>query len=110
MGLVFQDKNKVEQISDRVAIVVYLNKNYEKSFLYKFGNLIYASPKNDYAIMYISESKAKKIITMLTENKFVKSVEISKYNDLDFSSEHTSELMNNLKTTAENKLKNGEEF
>ncbi|MCT7885810.1 MAG: DUF2129 domain-containing protein, partial [Lactobacillus iners] len=25
MGLVFQDKNKVEQISDRVAIVVYLN-------------------------------------------------------------------------------------
>ena len=45
MGLVFQDKNKVEQISDRVAIVVYLNKNYEKSFLYKFGNLIYASPK-----------------------------------------------------------------
>ena len=110
MGLVFQDKNKVEQISDRVAIVVYLNKNYEKSFLYKFGNLIYASPKNDYSIMYISESKAKKIITMLTENKFVKSVEISKYNDLDFSSEHTTELMKNLKTTAENKLKNGEEF
>lgn len=32
MGLVFQDKNKVEQISDRVAIVVYLNKNYEKKF------------------------------------------------------------------------------
>ncbi|EFO70878.1 hypothetical protein HMPREF9211_1470 [Lactobacillus iners LactinV 01V1-a] len=47
---------------------------------------------------------------MLTENKFVKSVEISKYNDLDFSSEHTTELMKNLKTTAENKLKNGEEF
>ena len=72
MGLVFQDKNKVEQIGDRVAIIVYLNKNYEKSFLYKFGN--------------------------------------SKYNDLDFSSEHTTELMKNLKTTAENKLKNGEEF
>lgn len=110
MGLVFQDKNKVEQIGDRVAIIVYLNKNYEKSFLYKLGNLIYASQKNDYAIMYISESKAQKIITMLTENKFVKSVEISKYNDLDFSSEHTTELMKNLKTTAENKLKNGEEF
>ncbi|MCT7729204.1 MAG: DUF2129 domain-containing protein, partial [Lactobacillus iners] len=68
-----------------------------QGFLYKFIiGYVFGTPQ--------------KIITMLTENKFVKSVEISKYNDLDFSSEHTTELMKNLKTTAENKLKNGEEF
>lgn len=100
MGLVFKQDDD-QRLQARSSIIVWLKKANDQYKLRHYGDIVYFSRKNNFTILYCDTTKAKKIINDLSKKDFVKKVELSRHGQLDFSPEHETTMMQDLKVKAE---------
>lgn len=100
MGLVFKEDDN-QRLQTRSAIIVWLKKASDQYKLRHYGDIVYFSRKNNYTVLYCDAAKADKIIAELSKKDFVKKAELSRHNQLNFSPEHETSMMQDLKEKAE---------
>ncbi|QNQ80585.1 DUF2129 domain-containing protein [Lactobacillus sp. PV034] len=107
MGLVYQDNSK-HHIEARKSIIVWLYNARDQYKLRHFGDIVYFSRKNKYVIIYLNAEQVDQTINSLKKEKFVKKVERSQQDNLNFSAEYEEKFMEDLRLQAEEMLDKGE--
>ena len=110
MGLVFKDTNSQKKLDKRKSLIVWLYNSKDQFKLRHFGDIVYFSRKKNYVIIYVDLEQVEKIITTLKKEKFVKRVEKSQHDNLNFSAEYEEKFMNDLRHEAEQMLEKGESY
>lgn len=107
MGLVYQDlkNNKIEK---RRSITVWLYHARDQFKLRHYGDIVYFSRKNAYVIIYVDNEQIDQIIQELKHKSFVRNVEKSQHENLNFSAEYENNLMEEMRKQAEQMLENGD--
>lgn len=107
MGLVYQDlkNNKIEK---RRSITVWLYHSRDQFKLRHYGDIVYFSRKNAYVIIYVDNDQIDQIIKELKHKSFVKNVEKSQHENLNFSAEYENNLMEEMRKQAEQMIENGD--
>lgn len=109
MGLVY-DVNQTQKMQKRQSLIIWLYQSRDQYKLRHYGDIVYFSAKNKYVMMYVEAEKKDSIIQELENKKFVKHVELSRHDELDFSDEHEEKLMSKLKLEAEKLQEENEEY
>lgn len=109
MGLVF-DNSYSHKIKHRTGLIVWLHNTRDQFKLRKFGDIIYFSRKNKYVVIYTNADEANNVLKELEKKNFVKKVEITRHDKLNFSPEYQENLMKDLKLKAEEILTENEDF
>lgn len=100
MGLVFKEDDN-QRLQTRSAIIVWLKKASDQYKLRHYGDIVYFSRKNNYTVLYCDTAKTAKVIADLSKKDFVKKAELSRHNQLNFSPEYETSMMQALKEKAE---------
>lgn len=107
MGLVYQDLNN-NKIEKRRSLTVWLYRARDQFKLRHYGDIVYFSRKNAYVIIYVDDDKVDQIIEELQHKSFIKNVEKSQHENLNFSAEYENNLMEEMRKQAEQMLENGD--
>lgn len=108
MGLVYRDLKHSNKIEKRKSIIVWLYHARDQFKLRHYGDIVYFSRKNGYVIIYVDNKQIDPIIKELEHKSFVKKVEKSHHENLNFSAEYENKLMEEMRVEAEKMLENGD--
>lgn len=108
MGLVYQDLTHNNKIEKRKEIIIWLYNSKDQIKLRHYGDIVYFSQKNRYVIMYVDNKQVDTIIKELKHKNFVKKIEKSHHENLNFSAEYQNNLMEEMRKQAEKMLENGD--
>lgn len=89
-----------EKFSDRVGLVVWLRNFNDQKKLFQYGNIVRASRTMKYVYLYVPREKLKEIRQSLQRAHFVRRVQSSNIEHLNFETEHAKSLMQQLSLDA----------
>jgi len=90
------------KFSHRIGLVVWLYTPKYVNKLKQFGLLHYVSKKLNYAILYVSQSEKKKTEKNLLKQHFVRSVELSYNNEMDYTFENVLKEVEKMNQSKDN--------
>lgn len=88
----------------RSSLIIYLTNISDQYKLRKFGDIVYFSKKMKYCILYVDSKVAKEREREIASLDFVKRVELSEQDALDFNGDHLEDQIASLAKQAEAKL------
>ncbi len=85
-----------ERLNTRIGLIVWIKNLNDQKKLYQYGNVAYVSKKLLYVYLYVKMEDVERIQNQLKKANFVKKFSLSKKPELDFSSEHSKESIQEL--------------